>query len=222
MKNSVVDDPHPGFPPDGEGVNGAPRAKLAHDVIFETVVTTVAADGTPHIAPMGVRYRDEQVLLMPFKPSTTHANIIATGVAVLNILTDTRVFAGCVTGRRVWPTQAAERIVGVRLACALRHIELRLARQDDDAQRPALHMARVHAATHAEFDGFNRAQAAVIEGAVLVSRLHLLAPQKVEAEMAYLQIAIDKTASAHEHEAWGWLMEAVQRHRTGLVKGGAA
>ena len=222
MKNSVVEDPHPGFPPDGEGVDGAPRAQLAHDVIFETVVTTVAADGTPHIAPMGVRYRDEQVLLMPFKPSTTHANIIATGVAVLNILTDTRVFAGCVTGRRVWPTQAAERIVGVRLACALRHIELRLERQDDDAQRPALHMARVHAATHAEFDGFNRAQAAVIEGAVLVSRLHLLAPQKVEAEMAYLQIAIDKTASAHEHEAWGWLMEAVQRHRTGPVKGGAA
>ena len=222
MKNSVVEDPHPGLPPNGEGGNSALRATLAHDVIFETVVTTVAADGTPHIAPMGVRYRDEQVLLLPFKPSTTHANIIATGVAVLNILTDTRVFAGCVTGRRVWPTQAAERIVGVRLACALRHIELRLARQDDDVQRPALHMARVHAATHAEFDGFNRAQAAVIEGAVLVSRLHMLAPQKVEVEMAYLQIAIDKTASAHEHEAWGWLIEAVQRHRTALAKGGPA
>ena len=28
-----------------------------NDVIFETVVTTVAADGKPHVAPMGVRYR---------------------------------------------------------------------------------------------------------------------------------------------------------------------
>ncbi len=222
MTDRVVEGPHPGLPPTGEGGVGALRAGLGPDVIFETVVTTVAADGTPHIAPMGVRYRDDEVLLMPFKPSTTHANIIASGAAVLNILTDTRVFAGCVTGRRAWPIQPVEHVNGVRLACALRHIELRLAHQDDDAQRPVLHMARVHAATHAEFHGFNRAQAAVIEGAVLVSRLHMLAPQKVDGEMAYLQIAIDKTASAHEHEAWGWLLDAVQRHRAALAKGAAA
>ena len=185
-----------------------------NDVIFETVVTTVAADGKPHVAPMGVRYRGEQVVLMPFKPSTTHDNIEATGHAVLNIVTDTRVFAGCVTGRRDWPVLPAEKIAGVRLACALSHIELRLAERIDDQQRPVLRMARVHAVTHAAFAGFNRAQAAVIEGAVLVSRLQMLAAQKVDSEMAYLQIAIDKTAGASEHEAWGWLVEAVQRHRS--------
>jgi uncharacterized protein len=184
-----------------------------NDVIYETVVTSVAPDGTPHIAPMGVRYRGEQVVLMPFKPSTTHDNIVASGHAVLNIVTDTRVFAGCVTGRRDWPTLPAIEITGVRLACALSHIELRLAERIDDVQRPVLHMARVHAASHANFAGFNRAQAAVIEGAVLVSRLHMLPPEKVASEMAYLQIAIDKTASAAEHEAWGWLREAVERHR---------
>ena len=53
----------------------------------------------------------------------------------------------------------------------------------------------------------------MVEGAVLVSRLQMLAPDKVEAEMAYLQIAIDKTAGAGEHEAWGWLQEAVAAHR---------
>ena len=41
--------------------------------------------------------------------------------------------------------------------------------------------------------GFNRAQAAVLEGAVLVSRLHLLPPEKIDGGMDYLQIAIDKT-----------------------------
>lgn len=184
-----------------------------NDVIFETVVTTVAADGKPHVAPMGVRYRGEQVVLMPFKPSTTHDNIAATGCAVLNIVTDTRVFAGCVTGRRDWPTLPAEKIAGVRLACALSHVELKLAERIDDVQRPVLHMARVHEAVYAAFAGFNRAQAAVVEGAVLVSRLHMLPAQKVDSEMAYLQIAIDKTAGPGEHEAWGWLCEAVQRHR---------
>jgi len=212
---------------------------MTNDVIFETVVTTLAADGRPHVAPMGVRYRGEQVVLMPFKPSTTHDNIVATGFAVLNILTDTRVFAGSVTGRREWPLLPTEQILGVRLGCALRHVELRLAvRADDaqrpvlsaddaqrpvlsadDAQRPALHMARVHEVNHSAFAGFNRAQAAVIEGAVLVSRLRMLPPQKVDVEMAYLQIAIDKTAGPEEREAWGWLLDAVRRHHAGAVGG---
>jgi len=185
-----------------------------NDVIFETVVTTVSPAGAVHVAPMGVRYRgDDTVVLMPFKPSTTHDNITSTGLAVLNVVVDTRVFAGCVTGRRQWPLLPAERIAGMRLAAALSHLELRLDERHDDVQRPVLRMVRVFEASHAPFRGFNRAQAAVIEGAVLVSRLRMLPPEKVATEMAYLQIAIDKTAGAEEHEAWGWLLDAVQRHR---------
>jgi hypothetical protein len=184
-----------------------------NDQIFEVVITTVCAAGAPHVAPMGIRYREGQVLLMPFKPSTTHDNILATGHAVLNRLVDTRVFAGAVTGRRQWPLVPAVKIDGQRLAHALSHIELRLAERRDDVQRPVLVMAPVHEMTHASFSGFNRAQAAVIEGAVLVSRLHMLPPEKVDAEMRYLQIAIDKTAGPEEHEAWGWLQDAVAAHR---------
>ena len=200
-----------------------------NDVIYETVISTVAPDGTPHVAPMGVRYRRTEagtdagidaatntrsdVILMPFKPSTTLANIVANRHAVLNIVADTRVFAGAVTGRRSWPLRPTERIEGVRLSCALNHVELELAELNDDPQRPVLRMARVFEASHAPYIGFNRAQAAVIEGAILVSRLRMLAAEKVDAEMAYLQIAIDKTAGPEEHEAWGWLTEAVARHR---------
>jgi hypothetical protein len=184
-----------------------------NDQIFETVVTSVAADGTPHVAPMGVRYQGERVVLMPFKPSTTLDNIASVGHAVLNLVTDTRVFAGCVTGRRAWPVLPAERVPGVRLACALGHVELTLTERVDDAQRPVLQMERVHEVRHAPFVGFNRAQAAVIEGAVLVSRLRMLPAEKVDAELAYLQIAIDKTAGAEEREAWGWLREAVAAFR---------
>jgi hypothetical protein len=185
-----------------------------NDQIFETVVTTVNSVGNVHVAPMGVRYPDTRtVLLMPFRPSTTLDNITATGHAVLNIVTDTRVFAGCVTGRRSWPTLPAKTIAGARLANAIAHTELRLEHQSSDPQRPVLRLARVHEATHAPCRGLNRAQAAVIEGAVLVSRLHMLPADKIEREMAYLQIAIDKTAGAEEHEAWGWLRAAVTAHQ---------
>ena len=184
-----------------------------NDQIFETVLTTVSTDSRVHLAPMGVRYQQGQVVLMPFKPSTTLDNVLATGHAVLNLVTDARVFAGCVTGRRSWPTVPADQLAGVRVARALGHVELALQQHLDDPQRPVLRMARVHEASHAPFMGLNRAQHAVVEGAVLVSRLHMLPAAKVDAEMAYLQIAIDKTAGPEEHEAWGWLREAIAAHR---------
>jgi hypothetical protein len=187
-------------------------------LIYEAVVTTCSPAGAVHVAPMGVRYEGAQretVVLMPFKPSTTLDNILATGHAVLNTVTDVRVMAGCVTGRRQWPVLPAEQVPGVRLAAALGHTELRLAGSTDDPQRPVLRLARVHTASHGWFHGLNRAQAAVLEGAVLVSRLHMLPAQKIDTEMAYLQIAIDKTAGPAEHEAWGWLQQAVEQHRAG-------
>ena len=73
-----------------------------NDVIYETVVTSVSPQGRTHVAPMGVRYQPDVVVLMPFVPSTTLSNILATRHAVLNIVLDTRVFAGCVTGRKDW------------------------------------------------------------------------------------------------------------------------
>ena len=197
-----------------------------NDVIFEAVITTLNDQGVAHIAPFGVRYDGDSVVLMPFAPSTTLNQVRASGHAVLNICTDTRVFAGAVSAR--WrgarPSDApelalcpTEHIVGARLACALSHTELALAHDDGDPQRPRLRLRRLHERQHAPFAGFNRAQAAVLEGAVLVSRLHLLAAEKIDAEMAYLRIAIDKTASATEREAWGWLQEAVALQRAQIA-----
>ena len=47
---------------------------------------------------------------------------------------------------------------------------------------------------HAPFRGFNRAQAACVEAPILVSRLPMLPRGKIDREMAYLEIAIGKTA----------------------------
>jgi len=168
---------------------------------------------------MGVQLAGRDVLLMPFKPSTTLNNVLTTRCAVLNFTTDVRVIAGCVTGRRDWPTVAAQTIAGVRLADCLAHAEMRLSSHQDDPQRPVLHMERVFEATHAGFSGFNRAQAAVIEAAVLVSRLGMLPVEKIANEIAYLRIAIDKTAGPQERLAWTWLMAAVEAAHPELATG---
>lgn len=185
-------------------------------MIFETIVTTSAQDGRPHIAPMGVRYEDGFAILSPFRPSVTLDNILATRAAVLNFTTDVRVFAGCVTRSATdWPTVAASRVASVRLAESLAHTELELEHVDDDEKRPVLRMRCVQSEQHEPFRGFNRAQAAVVEGAVLVSRLFMLPAEKVDREIAYLQIAIDKTAGERERTAWEWLLAAIARYRQG-------
>jgi hypothetical protein len=181
-------------------------------MIFETIVTTRSPSGTTHIAPMGIREEQDSLVLAPFKPSTTLENVLASGCAVVNYSDDVRIFAGCLTGRRDWPLTPTDRVPGVRLAAALAHAELELVRAEDDPLRPRLYCRRVHLQNHRPFRGFNRAQAAVLEAAILVSRLHLLPRDKIEAEVKYLAIAVEKTAGPAEREAWGWLMEAIAAH----------
>jgi hypothetical protein len=187
-------------------------------VIRETIVTSCAPDGAVHIAPMGVRESEGRVILAPFRPSTTLDNVLATGCATVNLSDDVRVFAGCLTGRRNWPTLPCVRTPGVRLNGALAHRELKLASVEDDAQRPRLYMDVVYEQTHSAFRGFNRAQAAVLECAILVSRLHMLPAEKIDAELKYLEIAIDKTAGPAEREAWSWLLERIEQFRTDANK----
>lgn len=190
--------------------------------IVETIVTTMDAQGVAHIAPLGLIADGAGWIVAPFQPSRTLDNLRAVPFAVASHTDDVRVFAGCITGRRDWPLIAADRVKGVRLAEALTHWELEVQRVTEDALRPRFHCEIVHQVTHAPFEGFNRAQAAVIECAVLVTRLKMLPAEKVEAELKYLDIAIAKTAGEREQVAWGWLMERIEawrRDQAGVAPG---
>jgi hypothetical protein len=186
-------------------------------VILETIVTT-RGDDRDQIAPMGIRRQDDLVVIAPFRPSATLDSLLRARCAVLNFTDDVRVFAGCLTGRYEWPTVPAERVACSRLADALAHEELELVRVEEDPQRPRLFFREVACFTHAPFGGFNRAQAAVIEGAILVSRLHMLPREKIDAEMQYLSVAVTKTAGPRELEAWSWLNEEIAKFRAATAE----
>jgi uncharacterized protein len=183
-------------------------------MIRETIITTQSPDGSVHIAPMGVHDRDDELLIMPFRPSTTLDNLLAGRCAVVNYTDDVRIFAGCLTGRRQWPLADAERIRGKRLAHALAHAELKLIRIEEDEHRPRLYCRVLHEVNHKPFRGFNRAQSSVLEAAILVSRLQLLRWEKIRAEIDYLRIGVEKTAGPAEWEAWEWLMAAIEEFKS--------
>jgi uncharacterized protein len=181
--------------------------------IFETIVTVRGKDGSTHITPLGIRYQEGLVILAPFKPSNTLQRLLESRVAVVNYTDDVRVFAGCIVGRRDWPLAPAVKVDSVRLATCLAHEEIEIVEVIDDVQRPQLRCRSVHLQSNAPFRGFNRAQAAVIEASILVSRLSMLPAGRLDSEMQYLQIAIDKTAGEAELEAWSWLLQAIADYR---------
>lgn len=181
-------------------------------MIRETIVITADKEGRAHIAPIGLIAADDDWIIAPFRPSTTLDNLQAVPFATASHTEDVRVFAGCLTGRRDWPTTASDAVPVPYLAGALSHAELQVVGMQDDPQRPRLRCRVLRLVAHAPFRGFNRAQAAVVEAAILVSRLHMLPRERIERELAYLQSAVDKTAGPSEREAWTWLRDKVQGH----------
>jgi uncharacterized protein len=165
-------------------------------MIRETIVTTISPQGRVHLAPIGIIAEGADWIIAPFRPSMTLDNLRAVPFAVANYTDDVRIFAGCLTGREA----------------ALAHAELSVAQVTEDEQRPRFRCRVVRTASHAPFEGLNRAKAAVVEAAILISRLEFLPRDKIERELAYLEAAVQKTAGPAEQEAWGWLMDKVRLH----------
>jgi hypothetical protein len=180
--------------------------------IRECIVTTVDKAGKVHIAPLGIIAEKDGWVIAPFRPSTTLDNLGAVPFAVASYTDDARIFAGCLTGRKSWPTVPVAGYPMPRLEAALAHSVLEVMSVSDDGLRPRHFCRVVQEGAHAPFTGLNRARAAVLELAILVSRLGILPREKIEAEIAYLTIAIEKTAGPEEVEAWGWLMQRVDDH----------
>jgi hypothetical protein len=178
-------------------------------MIRETIVSTVDEAGRVHLAPIGIIADAGGWIIAPFHPSATLDNLRTVPFAAANFTEDVRIFAGCLTGRNQWPTTPCVEIPVPRLTDALTHAELVVTSITEDESRPRFHCRQLRTVAHAPFKGFNRAQAAVIEAAILVSRLSILPREKVEHELAYLEIAVTKTASSAEEEAWNWLKQAI-------------
>jgi hypothetical protein len=181
-------------------------------MIREMILITKGEDGAPHIAPLGLIEDGKFWIAAPFRPSRTLDNLAARPQFTANVTDDVRIFAGSLTGRKDWPVASADTIEGWRLSDCVAHYELEVAERIEDEVRPRFRCRVVHAVAHRPAPGFNRAQGAVIEAAILTSRLHMLPPEKIRGELAYLEIAIQKTAGPREAEAWGWLRERIDAH----------
>jgi uncharacterized protein len=179
-------------------------------MIIESILTTMDSDGAVNFAPMGVEWGEERIVIKPFLETATYRNVRATGVAVVNITDDVFLFAQAAISSPQYPSFPAVVVRGVVLdaACSWRELEVRSV--DSTPPRSRIETAVVHHGTRREFLGFNRARNAVLEAAILATRLHLIARSEIDAELVRLQTIVDKTAGPREREAMALLTSYVR------------
>jgi hypothetical protein len=181
-------------------------------VIIETIVTTTDTAGAVNIAPMGVEWTggDEAPVLKPFLETTTYRNIVATGVAVVNLIDDVRVFARAAISNPDYPVVPSVVVRGVSLEAACSWRELVVQSIDSTPPRSRIETRVVHRGFRREFIGFNRARHAVLEAAIYATRVHMLARDFLETELVRLQVIVDKTAGSAEHEAMALIADFIR------------
>lgn len=178
-------------------------------MIIESILTTLDAAGTANFAPMGVEWGEAEIVVKPFLDTTTFRNLRTTGAGVVNLTDDVLLFARAVTSAAQFPTLPAVVVRGAVLEAACSWREIRVRAIDESPPRARIVTTVVHHGVRREFLGFNRARHAVLEAAIVATRLHLLPPEEVRADFARLQVIVDKTAGPREREAMALLTEYV-------------
>jgi hypothetical protein len=188
-------------------------------MILEGLVTTTDAAGGLHVAAMGPEFdeaeraagRIERLVLKPFASSHTAAHLAGLPEGVFQVTDDVLLLARIVTGTLAAapPAVPATAVRGWVLTDAARAWEFVVESADTSGERARL-VARV-VAEHAgrPFLGFNRAAHAVVEGSILVSRLHLLGAAEVARRLADHAPLVEKTGGDRERRAFALLESRV-------------
>ena len=178
-------------------------------MILEGIVTTLNARGEVNIAPMGplVDASMTTLLLRPFKTSTTWQNLQLLPCGVFHVVDDVLLLARAAIGRleqlpEMFP---AEKVNGMVLAGACRWYEFEIDQADNSQERSSLQARVLHCGRLRDFFGFHRARHAVLEAAILATRVHLLPPAEIAAQLTALEIPVQKTAGPDEREAFALL-----------------
>ncbi len=174
-------------------------------MIYETIVTT-KFEGRFNIAPMGVSFPQAgMVSISPYNTSHTYINLSRTGVAVVNFVDNVELFAHSVVTDEIFPWFPAERVDGWVLEGAYMYFEVRV-RDICWGKERSCFLCEVLCEGRRRYPYiFNRAQALVIEAAILVSRLKIYPREKILTFFSEYEGVVLKTGGLTEKRAWQYL-----------------
>lgn len=185
-------------------------------MILEGIVTSLNAAGELNIAPMGPIV-DESLTwlrLRPFQTSQTFRNLQQRPHGVFHVVDDVLLLAKAAIGKldTIPETFAAEKVTGRVLVSACRWYEFEIESLDASQDRTDIRARVIHVGRLRDFFGFNRAKHAVLEAAILATRLHLLPRDEVERQLAALRTPVEKTAGPQEIAAFQLVCDHVANY----------
>lgn len=190
-------------------------------MIVEGLLTSTDSAGTINVAPMGpiVHGDFETFTLRPFAGSTTFENLQAQKCGVFHVVDRVNVIAEAAIRRLkdIPATVPASKVNGFVLQDCCRWFEFKITDIDTSEQRSVMTANVIHTGNRRPFHGFNRARHAVIEAAILATRVHLLPAADVQTQLGFLQSAVEKTGGAEEAAAFTMLVEHIQQHYAGAA-----
>jgi hypothetical protein len=186
-------------------------------MILEGLVVTVASNGAPHLAPMGSWVPSEKFdrfLLRPFVETKTFVHLRAHPYGTFHVTDDILLIARAVTGQ---PPEVeflpASRIRGFVLRAACRAYEFEVVEVDcPDGRRACLDCRVLCAHRLRDFLGFNRARHALLELAIHATRLWLVEPAVVRAELERARVLVQKTGGSREEQAYQVLRDFIEAY----------
>lgn len=185
--------------------------------IVEGILTTQNADGTVNVAPMGPRVDDQitQFLLRPFPGSRTYENLLRTRQATFHVTDDVEMIAQAAVGDlHQTPEYLAGSDEGYHiLAGCCRWYQLEAAQVDTSGERAALTCRVIRQGHIRDYFGLNRAKHAVLELAILATRVHLLSAEEIDQAIATMASWVEKTGGNAEVRAWEFLQSTIQERR---------
>lgn len=183
--------------------------------IIEGLITTWNHDGTTNIAPQGpiVLVPGERLLLRPWQGSRTYDNLWRDRCGVFHLTDDVLLLAETAIGepRVAPPLVSADVVEGMALADSLESWELVIDEAVEQGPRSEMTARIVNRVVRRTSPGWNRAQFAVIETAILATRLHLIAAANVKADLERWRTVVEKTGGDREHAAFKLLSEYIDK-----------
>ncbi len=183
-------------------------------MILEGIVTTLNADGTVNISPMGPRVDEpiRRLVLKPYRTSTTYENLKRTGQAIFHVTDDVELIARAAVGvpDPLPALEPARAVAGKILSGACRWYALQVQSLDDRQERTEIICDVVDHGRLRDFFGFNRGKHAVLEAAILATRVEFLPPEEILSQFETLRVLVQKTGGPAEHRAFQFLSDYVR------------
>ncbi|MFP6672572.1 MAG: DUF447 domain-containing protein [Pirellulaceae bacterium] len=182
-------------------------------MILEAIVTTLNADQSVNVSPMGplVDASMKEFTLRPYETSMTCQNLQRTRQGVLHVTDDVELLARAAINQLdpLPEMVAATAVEGSILVAACRWYAFEVVSLDDRNEPVTMQCQVVESGRQRDFFGFNRAKHAVLEAAILATRVQFLPAALIRSQLEQLAVIVGKTAGAQEQRAFDLLQDYV-------------